>query len=93
MTTLVKLTSKKWTWLNKKNCYGWTNKRVNKIICTFRKKANNKDRDIVCCSDTSDPSLGVYDKAGGDDKLDEVERVLFTDELSDRDRRVGEIRK
>ena len=93
MTTLVKLTSKKWTWLNKKNCYGWTNKRVNKIICTFRKKANNKDKDIVCCSDTSDPSLGVYDKAGGDDKFDEVERVLFTDELSDRDRRVGEIRK
>ena len=62
---------------------------VDKIVCTFRKQANNKDQDIVHCSDTPDSSLGVFHEAGVDDKFDEVGGLLFTRQLSDRDRQAG----
>ena len=89
MTTILKLTSKKWTWSEKKKCHGWTSRKVDKIICTFRKQANNRDQDIVRCSDTPDSSLGVLHEGGGENKFDEVGGLLFTRQLSDRDRQAG----
>ena len=85
-TRKLKLTSKKWTWLKKRNCYGWTSRKVERIACTHRKQAN-KDQDVIVhCSNNSDSSLGVIHEVGGDDKNDEVGGLLFTRQLSDRDR-------
>ena len=80
ITKRLKMTSKKWTWLKKKDCYGWSSRKVEA----------SRDQDLnVHCSDISDSGLGVVDRVGGDEENGEVGGFLFTRQLSDRDRREG----
>ena len=89
ITKRLKMTSKKWTWLKKKDCYGWSSRKVERIVCTHRMQAS-RDQDLnVHCSDISDSGLGVVDRVGGDEESGEVGGFLFTRQLSDRDRREG----
>ena len=75
MVKKIKVTSKRWSWIKKKNCYGWKTKKVDRFICMERRTKNNMT--LNNCSNFENSESGPGEIRRGGDKQ-EVGGLLFT---------------
>ena len=74
----IKVTSKKWDWVERKKSYGWKSKKVDRFICNGRREADNMNPDNCSVPGTTNSGLGERGEVGRGGDTQEVERQLFT---------------
>ena len=83
----TKVTSKRWSWIKKRNCYGWKTFKVDRFICMERRARNNKTQNNISNSKDSESGPGDGGEVGRGGDRQEVGGLLFTiDENAGRER-------
>ena len=74
----TKVTSKRWSWIKKRNCYGWKSFKVDRFICMERRAGNSKTQNKTSNSNDSESGPGDLGEVGRGGDSQEVGGFLFT---------------